>query len=88
MNKFFARFLGFSVNNHESFKKIFLDIMRGGGEGFLVFFWPKFTKNVTGEGGGGQNVKKTAKFTFFVNPIFKYFLLKILGINYFRKSPH
>jgi hypothetical protein len=26
--------------------------MRGGGEeeGFLAFFWPKFTKNVTGEG--------------------------------------
>jgi hypothetical protein len=52
MNKFFARFLGFSVNNHESFKKIFLDIMRGGGGGVFGLFWPKFTKNVTGEGGG------------------------------------
>jgi hypothetical protein len=39
--------------NHGSFKKIFLDTKRGGGEeeeGFLAFFWPKFTKNVTGEG--------------------------------------
>jgi hypothetical protein len=30
----------------------------GGEEGFLAFFWPKFTKNVAGEGGGGQNVEK------------------------------
>jgi hypothetical protein len=42
--------------------------MRGEGGGFLAFFWPKFTKNVTGEGEGrGQNLKKRAKFTFFVN---------------------
>jgi hypothetical protein len=25
-----------------------------GGEGFLAFFWSKFTKNVAGEGGGGM----------------------------------
>jgi hypothetical protein len=29
------------------------------GGGGLAFFWPKFTKNVAGEGGGrGQNVEK------------------------------
>jgi hypothetical protein len=29
-------------------------------EGFLAFFWSKFTKNVAGEGGGGggKNVEK------------------------------
>jgi hypothetical protein len=40
--------------NHGSCEKIFLDTMRGwGGEGFLAFFWPKFSKNVAGEGRGG-----------------------------------
>jgi hypothetical protein len=50
----------------------------------VAFFWPKFTKNGTGEGEGegegrGQNLKKRAKFTFFVNLFFKEFLLKILS---------
>jgi hypothetical protein len=37
----------------------------------LAFSWPKFTKNVTGEGEGrGQNLKKRAQFTFFVNLFF------------------
>jgi hypothetical protein len=54
--------------------------MRGEEGGFLAFFWPKFTKNVTGEGEGrGQNLKKRAKFTFFVNLFFKEFLPKILS---------
>jgi hypothetical protein len=76
--------LVFSFDMHGSFKKFFLDTMRGGGGGvfghFLAIFWPKFTKNVAGEGEGrGQNLKKRAKFTFFVNPFFKQFLLKILS---------
>jgi hypothetical protein len=55
LNFFYFLFIRFSCNKHESFKKIFLDTMRGGGEeGFLAFFWSKFTKNVAGEGGGGS----------------------------------
>jgi hypothetical protein len=48
---------------HESFKKIFLDTMRGG-EGFLTFFWSKFTKNVAGEGGGVKMLKNEANLHF------------------------
>jgi hypothetical protein len=37
-----------SVTGHS--KKFFWTLCGGGGGGFLAFFWPKFTKNVTGEG--------------------------------------
>jgi hypothetical protein len=61
-------------------KKFFWTLCGGEEEGILAFFWPKFTKNVTGEGEGrGQNLKKRAKFTFFVNLFFKEFLHIILS---------
>jgi hypothetical protein len=47
--------------------------------------WPFFGLNLQkwNRGGGGegrgQNLKKRAKFTFFVNLFFKEFLLKILS---------
>jgi hypothetical protein len=44
--------------------------MRGGGGVFGIFFVQIYKKCNMG-GGRGQNVKKRAKFTFYVNPFFK-----------------
>jgi hypothetical protein len=58
LNFFYFLFIRFSCNKHESFKKNFLDTMRGGGGGVFGLFLVKIYKKCSRGGGGGVKMLK------------------------------